>query len=159
MPMRLALIDVHCLAAVCTAAALSMLAGCAMPAQAPAPATPVPPQQVPQSLTRTNANPGSGKTPLDYSAIVAMVLKGAGDEDKELGRDILFPAMTAPDRRTGYIDINRKRGIFAECKAGAKLAKGNMVGTLSGSQAFADDPPTVVLRFSNCRRAGSSARK
>ena len=157
MPMRLALIDVHCLAAVCTVAALSMLAGCAMPAQAPAPAAQLSLQQVAQVTPSTNA--GSGKTPLDYSAIVAMVLKGAGDEDKELGRDILFPAMAAPDRRTGYIDINRKRGIFTECKAGAKLAKGNMVGTLSGSQAFADDPPTVVLRFSNCRRAGSSARK
>ncbi|MDM0053834.1 hypothetical protein QTI04_33050 [Variovorax sp. J22R115] len=107
----------------------------------------------------TDPNAGKGKRPLDYTAVVKMLQKGAGDEDKELGRDILFPAMTAPEKRAGYIDINRKKGIFAQCAASPNLAKGNMVGTLIGSEVFDDAPPAFILRFSNCRPAGSTARK
>ncbi|MDM0015432.1 hypothetical protein QTH87_23515 [Variovorax sp. J22P168] len=151
------------------AGVLAMLAGCAVPqakqpAQAPTPAPQAAPQMGPPSggilvPANTDPNAAKGKKPLDYTAVVKMLQKGAGDEDKELGRDILFPAMTAPEKRTGYIDINRRKSIFAQCTASPNLAKGNMVGNLIGFEVFDDYPPAFILRFSNCRPAASTSRK
>ncbi|MDM0028402.1 hypothetical protein [Variovorax saccharolyticus] len=97
----------------------------------------------PQSASKSAA------PPMELQPIVKIIMKGSGEEDALIGRDVAFKAK-APDK-TGFMDVDRKKGIFAQCLSGTgKYATGKVLGKFAGSEAY-DDPAALLVKFRDCR--------
>lgn len=89
---------------------------------------------------------------MELQPLVKIIMKGAGDEDAFIGREVAFKAK-APHKQTGFMDVDRKKGLFAECLTGTgKYNTGKLIGKYASNEAY-DGPPALVVKFKDCRAA------
>lgn len=135
------------------ALAAAMIAGCAMPPAKPAPAQPVTvPVPVPAPVPPVAIQTPKGKAvaPMEFAPVVKVIMKGDGEEDKLVGREVAF-RVKAVDKKTGFMDVDVKKHLYAECLSGTgKYKPGKMVGKYAGNTAY-DDPPALSVKFTDCR--------
>jgi len=79
---------------------------------------------------------------MDFQPLVKIIVKGGGGEDAFIGREVAFKAK-APRKQTGFMDVDRKKGLFAECLTGTgKYNSGKLIGKYAGNEAYDDAPGT-----------------
>ncbi|MDM0071469.1 hypothetical protein [Variovorax sp. J31P207] len=136
--------------------ATAIIGGCVMPPATNAQSTPPRPfvtsGPVPALTPEIPPTPkAKSAAPMEFQPLVKIIMKGDGEEDAFIGREVAFKAK-APRKQTGFMDVDRKKGLFAECLTGTgKYNSGKLIGKYAGNEAYDDAPPALVVKFKDCR--------